>query len=176
MDPRFDRALEREIQKAERDSNHCCRVCGQKTNLVCEGCLIARFCSKQCQRQAWTAEHRRLCGPTKLVLDQIKEKKFTYVPGRRQNRHFVKNAAEAIARGLAIKEPSFKANGRLRGKQPRCTEKACKEPAAIGVRYASYLGDKACACASCWSAVVLRRNCDTYLRLTRKTLALLQNA
>ena len=96
-----------------------------------------------------------------MVLDQIKEQKFTYVPGRRQNRRFVKNAALAIARGLAIKEPSFKANGRLRGKQPRCTEKACKEPAAIGVRYASSLGlEKACACASCWSAVVLRRRCD----------------
>ena len=171
MDPALDRAFDRATQQVERDGNHCCRVCGQKTNLVCEGCLIARFCSRECQRQAWAADHRHLCGPLKLVLDQIKEQNFTYVAKRRQNRHFVKNAAEAIAHGLAIKEPSFKANGRLRGKQPRCTEKACKEPAAIGVRYVSRLGmEKACACASCWSAVVLRRNCDTFY------LALLQNA
>ena len=171
MDPVFknDHAFDRATQQVERDWNHCCRVCGQKTTLVCEGCLIARFCSRECQRQAWTAEHRRLCGPTKLVLDQIKEKKLVYLRQRRQNRHLLKNAAETIARGLAIKEPSFKANGRLRGKQQRCTEKACKEPAAIGVRYASSLGlEKACACASCWSAVVLRRRCDLFFDLVTK--------
>ena len=165
----FDRALTRAKHQVERDCNHCCRVCGQKTNLVCEGCLIARFCSKQCQRQAWAADHRRLCGPTKLVLDQIKEQNFAYVPERRQNRHLLKNAAEFVARGLVIKEPSFKANGRLRGKQQFCTVKACKEPAAIGVRYAICLGiGKACACASCWSAVVLRRRCDLFFELVRK--------
>ena len=168
MDPVFDGAFSRAKHQVERDCNHCCRVCGQKTNLVCEGCLIARFCSRECQRQAWTAEHRRLCGPTKLVLDQIKEQNFAYVPERRQNRHLLKNAAEFVARGLVIKEPSFKANGRLRGKQQFCTEKACKEPAAIGVRYAICLGiGKACACASCWSAVVLRRRCDLYFEIVR---------
>ena len=173
MDPRFDRALDREIQKAERVCTNCCRVCGQKTNLVCEGCLIARFCSRECQRQAWAADHRRLCGPTKLVLDQIKEKKLVYIRERRHNRHLLKNAAETIACGLAIKEPSFKANGRLRGKQQRCTEEACKEPSAIGVRYASCLGldKKTCACASCWSAVVLRRRCDFFFLAVDQKLA-----
>ena len=156
------RELDRGTRKIEREYNHCCRVCGQKTNLVCEGCLVARFCSRECQRQAWQADHRRLCGPTKLVLDQIKEQKLVYLRKRRQNRHLLKFIAESIASGLAIMEPSLKANGRLRGKHPRCTEKACKEPAAIGVRYHSCLGtENSFACASCWSAVVLRRNCDT---------------
>ena len=156
--------------ECERVRDKCCAVCGQTTDLVCEGCLIVRYCDRDCQRHAWAASHRRLCAPTKLVCAQIKENKLLEeMPSadRSHKRVFVKIISQMIGDSFVMKEPSFKANGRLRGKQPRCTEPACENPNAIGVRYvmtfSSDSGRKRCACASCWTAV-LKEKCDDMRR------------
>ena len=161
-----DRVMIEAQTHCERVRDKCCAICGQATNLVCEGCLIARYCSRDCQRLAWAADHRRLCAPTKLVCAQIKENKLLEeMPNvdRSYNRVFVKIISQMIGDSFVMKEPSFKANGRLRGKQPRCTEPACENPNAIGVRYVMSLTGvtrrKRCACATCWIAV-LEEKCD----------------
>ena len=161
-----DRVMIEAQTQCERVRDKCCAICGQATNLVCEGCLIARYCSRDCQRHDWATGHRLLCAPTKLVCAQIKENKLLEMPhvDRSQKRVFVKIVAQMIGDSFVMKEPSFKANGRLRGKQPRCTEPACENPNAIGVRYVTSLsGEKCCACASCWIAV-LKEKCDDMRR------------
>ena len=152
----------------QRFISHGCAVCGQETNLVCEGCLVARFCGKECQRRSWTAGHRRLCGPTKLLRAQIKDGKLLDAPflNRRQKKPFVDSLACTFAAVVEINEPSLKKNGKRRGKQLRCTITDCKHPSAVGVRYVGHEGGKKFSiCASCWIPV-LKQRVNGDLRLT----------
>ena len=38
-----------------------CNVCSQRTREVCAKCKKVAYCSKDCQRNAWTSEHRAIC-------------------------------------------------------------------------------------------------------------------
>jgi len=64
--------------------------------------------------------------------------------------------AAFVGSNIAIKQPSFKANGRLRGKQTKCTDPKCEAPTAVGVRYIGSITKwgRSSACESCWIAGV----------------------
>lgn len=40
---------------------HRCRVCGQRSVLLCKGCKKARYCSDECQAADWIGEHSKSC-------------------------------------------------------------------------------------------------------------------
>lgn len=112
-----------------------CINCGRPCKMVCAGCTSARFCSTDCQRQSWSQHHRSVCGKIKLVRGQIMDDGLMETSGMRGTKQL-----EVLASGIgvlvAIKEPpSRKANGRLRGKQARCTGGNCANPMAEGARY-----------------------------------------
>lgn len=136
-----------------------CGVCGKETPLVCANCRSVRFCSHLCQRRAWKDQHRAVCGTIKGVRAQIKANKLV---ARGTKKEYREELVTMIGENTLIKEPSFKANGRLRGKQPRCTRIGCNAPAAVGVRYVSSFNPerkRSTSCESCWIAV-LKEACD----------------
>ncbi len=161
------RALKRANTRIESMRNNGCAVCGQTTSLVCEGCLIERYCSRQCQKKGWAAEHRRLCGPTKQVHAQLIDNNLLELSfmDRRQKKVFTKTMASTFADVYTIKEPSLKNNGKPRGKQLRCTVADCDDPTAVGLRYVdtSTGRKKSCVCASCWIPF-LKEFCDAEQR------------
>lgn len=165
---------ERETAEVMHALTHCCavcgQVCGQATNLVCEGCLIVRYCSHECQGKAWALDHRRICGHAKLLKAQIKDGNLLDVPFGKCSRkkQFVNTLAVSIASVFEINEPSLKNNGKPRGKQLRCTIPDCKAPSAAGVRYVVRQGSKKISwqvgpCASCWTPF-LKAKCNADLR------------
>ena len=68
----------------------------------------------------------------------------------------IEQLAAFIGSNIAVKQPSFKANGRLRGKQAKCTDPKCEAPTAVGVRYIGSITKcgRSSACESCWIAGV----------------------
>lgn len=46
-----------------------CSKCHQSTNLICSRCHIARYCSKDCQQDAWRSGHKEVCKPGIKITD-----------------------------------------------------------------------------------------------------------
>lgn len=112
-----------------------CSVCAQPTAAVCGECKCVRFCSRECMKKSWST-HRLKCDVMKRVRMQIKRGKMLELSGH------IGSSADDLARVAAwyahlvtVKEPSRRANGRLRGKQSRCSISSCKNRDAVGVRY-----------------------------------------
>ena len=124
-----------------------CENCGQPCKKVCAGCLSSRFCSRDCQRKCWPS-HRGVCNTMKDVRTLIKEKKLLELHGLRGTTP-LEIFAHHIGAKVMIKEaPSRKANGRLRGKQARCSDELCTNPGAVGTRYLwAQFDEKHCVCA-----------------------------
>ena len=85
------------------------------------------------------AQIKQARGAKKKDLEQIEE---------------IEQLAAFIGANIAIKQPSFKANGRLRGKQAKCMGSKCEAPTAVGVRYIGSITKwgRSSACESCWIA------------------------
>ena len=148
------------MEGGDDDHKGRCDVCGTETPLVCENCRSSRYCSRDCQKKAWSGEHRAVCGTYKIVRAKIKP-----LLARGTKKEDREHMVSVIGSCISIRRPSFKANGRLRGKQLKCTELGCNEPAAVGVRY---VGSKAflsngriSACESCFIAAMTRQVNDT---------------
>jgi hypothetical protein len=37
-----------------------CAVCEEESQFTCEGCKVARYCGKECQKKDWKA-HKKVC-------------------------------------------------------------------------------------------------------------------
>ena len=150
-----------------------CSVCAQPTAAVCGECKCVRFCSRECMKKSWST-HRLKCDVMKRVRMQIKRGKMLELSGH------IGSSADDLARVAAwyagyvtIKEPSRRANGRLRGKQSRCSNESCKDRGAVGLRYV-YVGakpgfknnTKESRCEKCW-VDMLKRNCGSRLRVNQ---------
>ena len=150
-----------------------CSVCAQPTATVCGGCKCIRFCSRECMKKSWPT-HRAKCETMKRVRGQIKRGKFLASNGNNVSRaDDLARVAAWYAGYVTIKEPSRRANGRLRGKQSRCSNESCKDRGAVGLRYV-YVGAKPAfknntkesRCEKCW-VDMLKRNCGSRLRVNQ---------
>ena len=151
-----------------------CSVCAQPTATVCGGCKCIRFCSRECMKKSWPT-HRLKCDLMKRIREQIKRGKYLALSENDASRaDDLARVAAFYAQGLqSIKEPSRRANGRLRGKQSRCSNVICKDRDAVGLRYV-YFGakpgfknnTKESTCEKCW-VDMLEKNCGSRLRVNQ---------
>jgi hypothetical protein len=163
-----------------------CSVCAQPTAKVCGGCKCIRFCSRECMKKSWS-KHRAKCDTMKRIRGQVQRIKFGGLSGKNASRDedLARLARHYSGSLQSIKEPSRRANGRLRGKQSKCSNSSCKDRDAVGLRYVysgakNYAKESICAhprppigaCPSyqrrdiagesCWLAM-LARNCGYWL-------------
>ena len=56
-------AASADTQERKAVSERMCNHCGkERGKLICSRCRGARYCSEECQREAWRAGHKRVCG------------------------------------------------------------------------------------------------------------------
>jgi hypothetical protein len=48
-------------------------TCDKKASKTCQGCKIAKYCGKECQRRDWCSGHKLLCKTLALIISRKKE-------------------------------------------------------------------------------------------------------